>query len=78
MILLHDSLQSVTSDKLHDNVRGFGYWSWKPEIIKQTLSDKWNDGDQLLYLDAGCNLNRSWQKIALSQYFDMLSQDVLH
>ena len=23
--------------RLDDNIRGFGYWSWKPEIIKQTL-----------------------------------------
>jgi len=62
------------SEKLDDNVRGFGYWSWKPEIIKQTLAQM-NDGDQLLYLDAGCNLNRHGKK-RLAQYFDMLSQDV--
>jgi len=60
-------------DKLHDNIRGFGYWSWKPEIIKQTLA-KMKDGDQLLYLDAGCNLNNHG-KDRLKQYFDMLSDD---
>ena len=60
-------------DKLHDNIRGFGYWSWKPEIIKQTLA-KMEDGDQLLYLDAGCNLNNHG-KDRLKQYFDMLSDD---
>ena len=60
-------------DKLDDNIRGFGYWSWKPEIIKQTLA-KMKDGDQLLYLDAGCNLNNHG-KDRLKQYFDMLSDD---
>ena len=32
------------------------------------------DGDQLLYLDAGCNLNNHG-KDRLKQYFDMLSDD---
>jgi hypothetical protein len=36
--------------------RGFGYWSWKPQIILQALS-KMNDGDLLQYTDAGCHLN---------------------
>lgn len=36
--------------------KGFGLWSWKPYIVKkyfETLSD----GDILIYLDAGCELN---------------------
>ena len=37
-------------------LRGFGYFSWKPEIILQTLS-KINDGDILQYTDMGCHLN---------------------
>ena len=59
--------------KLNDNIRGFGYWSWKPEIIKQTLA-KMDDGDQLLYLDAGCNLNINGKE-RLREYFNMLSTD---
>ena len=60
-------------DKLSDNIRGFGYWAWKPEIIKQTLS-KMEEGDQLLYLDAGCNLNLDGKE-RLKQYFALLSSD---
>jgi len=32
--------------------RGLGYWSWKPFIIRDTLM-KLNDGDTVLYHDAG-------------------------
>ena len=59
---------------LNDNIRGFGYWIWKPEIIKQTLSQM-KDGDQLLYLDAGCNFNLHGRK-RLKEYFNMLSPDL--
>lgn len=39
------------------NSKGFGYWSWKPEVISRALRDI-NDGDFLLYADAGCHLNK--------------------
>lgn len=35
--------------------RGAGYWWWKPTIVKKSL-DYINDGDILLYVDAGCSL----------------------
>lgn len=37
---------------LSNNVRGFGYWMWKSEIINRTY-DMLDDGDVLLYLDTG-------------------------
>ncbi|WP_199104594.1 hypothetical protein, partial [Aquitalea sp. ASV11] len=45
-------------EKLKYNIRGFGYWCWKPQIILQTLN-KMKDGDILQYTDAGCHLNPS-------------------
>tara|TARA_B110000208_G_C11775468_1_gene431865 strand:+ start:409 stop:1140 length:732 start_codon:yes stop_codon:yes gene_type:complete len=36
--------------------KGAGYWIWKPYIISKKL-DEINDGDILIYLDAGCELN---------------------
>lgn len=33
--------------------RGYGYWSWKVYLIYKHLN-RLNDGDVLLYLDAGC------------------------
>jgi len=41
---------------IENNKRGYGYWLWKPYIIKKNL-DSMNEGDILLYLDAGCELH---------------------
>lgn len=41
---------------LSTTCKGFGYWSWKPWIIHHTLQ-RMNNGDRLLYLDAGCHIN---------------------
>ena len=40
---------------INNNRRGFGYWIWKPYIIKQWM-DKMEDGDVLFYIDVGCEL----------------------
>lgn len=37
--------------------RGSGYWLWKPYIIKNTL-DNANDGDIIVYADAGCTIQK--------------------
>jgi hypothetical protein len=41
---------------IENHPRGYGYWIWKPYLIKKTL-EKLNDGDVLVYLDCGCELN---------------------
>jgi hypothetical protein len=38
-----------------NNPRGYGYWLWKPYLIKKTIQNM-NKGDILLYLDSGCEL----------------------
>lgn len=43
-------------DFINSNPRGYGYWLWKPYIIKKTLETMDND-DILLYADCGCELN---------------------
>lgn len=52
------STQFTTSFKnvLSPKVRGFGYWCWKPEIIRMTLNLIPQDSI-LLYADAGCTIN---------------------
>lgn len=52
--------------------RGGGYWLWKIDIIKQTLS-KINENDYIVYLDAGCYLNNKGLK-RLKEYIDLLSK----
>jgi hypothetical protein len=50
------------------NKRGYGYWLWKPFVIKKTM-EKMSDGDILLYLDCGCELDCK-KKDALLKFFD--------
>ena len=47
------------NDKLNYNVRGFGYWCWKPYIILKSL-EKIKDGDILVYADTGCHLKKEY------------------
>ena len=41
---------------INNNRRGYGYWLWKSYIIKKTMENM-NDGDILLYLDCGCEID---------------------
>jgi hypothetical protein len=43
------------SEFILNNPRGYGYWLWKPYLIKKTMQNM-NKGDILLYLDCGCEL----------------------
>ena len=45
----------IHKDFIENNKRGYGYWLWKPYLISKTF-EKMNDGDILLYLDAGCEV----------------------
>ena len=60
-------------DKLIPGSRGYGYWSWKPEVMLMAL-DRIQEGDCLLYIDAGCHLN-SLGKQRLLEYFKILEQE---
>jgi len=50
--------------------RGAGYWIWKIDIIRQKLNEI-NDGDYIVYLDAGCSINNAGAK-RFFEYLDML------
>lgn len=58
--------------------RGGGLWSWKPDIILTTM-EKYQDGDAIVYCDAGCSLypsrewNNFWQKL---EQYDMIAQRI--
>jgi hypothetical protein len=60
------------SDILRPGVRGFGYWIWKPQVIIQALRSLEN-GQVLLYLDAGCHLNHRGVR-RLREYFEIVSK----
>ena len=40
-----------------ENPKGFGLWSWKPLLIQEELKSL-RDGDILIYLDAGVEINK--------------------
>jgi hypothetical protein len=49
--------------------RGFGYWIWKPYIIRQRLQNL-QENEILVYLDAGCELNM-YGLTRFSEYIEM-------
>ena len=53
----------VLQSPLFSCSRGAGYWCWKPAIIHEALQ-KSNEGDIVVYVDAGCTLRKSpeWAK----------------
>jgi hypothetical protein len=71
---LAPEFRDTFKEKLKPSVRGFGYWCWKPQIIKQVLANL-NEGDILHYCDVGCHLNLGGKK-RLQEYFDITSQSV--
>lgn len=57
---------------LYPYSRGYGYWSWKPVIVKKTF-DRMQEGDILLYTDLGCFFNLEGKR-RLSEYYDIVNQ----
>ncbi len=55
---------------------GYGFWMWKPMIIYDMLH-KLNDGDILLYADAGCHINKNGID-RYNEYIDVLNKDEYH
>jgi len=53
--------------------RGFGYWLWKPYLILKTMN-KLKNGDIILYLDCGCELDLS-EKNYLLDYIEIVKKD---
>ena len=47
-------------DFIKNNYKGFGYWIWKPILLKIVL-EKVNYGDLIFYGDAGCELSTKAQ-----------------
>lgn len=49
--------------------RGYGYWIWKAYIVLTKLKEI-NNNDIILYVDAGCELNKEGKE-RLKQYIDL-------
>ena len=60
---------------LENNKRGYGYWIWKPYIIKKTM-DSMKDGDILMYLDSGCELDYR-KRDKMIEMFSVVQKDLI-
>jgi hypothetical protein len=63
------------SNFIENNKRGYGYWLWKPYLIKKTM-ESMEDGDILLYLDCGCELDIRRKNI-LEEYFELVKREYI-
>jgi hypothetical protein len=66
---------SKHAEFINKNRRGFGYWIWKPYLIKKNM-DIMDDGDILLYSDSGCELGIE-NKEKLLECFDLVKREKL-
>jgi hypothetical protein len=62
-------------DFITTHTRGYGYWLWKPYIIKKAM-ETMSDGDILLYLDGGCEIDTR-QKQQMIDLFKYVKQDYI-
>lgn len=70
----HQLTQELLSSPTFQIKKGLGHYSWKPDIIWQTMN-KVNDGDIVVYLDAGCSV---FSCIEWNKYFGFLTEyDIL-
>lgn len=62
-------------DFIENNYKGYGFWIWKPYIIQKYMK-KINNGDVLLYLDAGCEIDIR-KKNKINEIFDIVKTDYI-
>jgi hypothetical protein len=53
---------SGTLEFIQSNSKGFGYWIWKPYLVKYILQ-KYPECDGVFYLDVGCEFNLNQESI---------------
>jgi hypothetical protein len=60
---------------IEKNPRGYGYYIWKPYLIKKYM-EKMQDGDKLLWLDSGCEIDIRKKNI-LKQFLKEVETDYI-
>ena len=62
-----------TKEFIKKNSKGYGYWVWKPYVVRNFLRDNPNI-DCVLFLDAGCELQINEESIKIwNQYLNVLN-----
>jgi hypothetical protein len=73
---LPDDVMNLFLPVRFDQLRGFGFWAWKPYLINRKI-ESLQDGDVLVYLDAGFEINPSGES-RFTYYLDYVARnDVL-
>ena len=76
-------LPDIIKNYAKSYIRGYGYWIWKPYIIKEALSEI-NENDILLYVDGRSGLRKTGKPIRwlddfiLEKKFDIASWQMIH
>jgi hypothetical protein len=73
---LFDKFVYRFSDFLNKNLRGYGYWIWKPFIICEYLK-KIPENDVLVYADIGCEFSSAGGKIFSDYLLHLRKNDFL-
>ena len=47
----------IYKDLLNEEVKGYGYWLWKPEFILGAMQGRFGKFDQVVWIDSGCEIN---------------------
>jgi len=58
---------------IENNKRGYGYWLWKPYLIKKTMEQCAN-GDMILYCDSGCEIDPNKADL-FHPFFEIAKED---
>jgi hypothetical protein len=66
---------SLHKNFIINNPRGFGYWIWKPYLIKKNM-DEMKNNDILLYLDCGCEIDVN-EKDYLIECIEIVKKDYI-
>lgn len=65
-------------DFIKNNPKGFGYWIWKCFLIKQVMNrSDVEEGDIVLFVDAGCELNIKGRKRMIDYIGLVMTHDIL-
>ena len=73
---LDDEFRAKHQEFIQANPRGYGYWIWKGQVIKQALRQI-PAGAILFYTDAGCSLNQKGIP-RLLEYCEMIEASPAH
>jgi hypothetical protein len=68
---IYDSFMDEFGPIVKANKRGYGYWLWKPYIIKHYINEM-EDGEILIYADIGCEFSSAGEKI-FKKYINYVS-----